>query len=153
MPSLIMKTSAVASQWRHYKKQTTSEQKEKGGISTTSKQWFTEEEGPEGKQPKDECWEYVANVRNAKKDKTYPVRWTQTELIQVFEWNKGVSVTYAFPHVHTVKCGENCRCSNVKSMQREGRMNAKCLVPAIDFQSLQMEVYPVEPSHNQVFNI
>lgn len=35
MPSLIMKTSAVASQWRHYKQQTTSEQKERGGILTS----------------------------------------------------------------------------------------------------------------------
>lgn len=83
----------------------------------------------------------------------YPARWTQTELMQVFVWNKGVFVTYAFAHVHTVKCGEKCSCSNVKSMQREGRMNGKCLVPAIDFQSPQMEVYPVDLSHNQPFNI
>lgn len=73
--------------------------------------------------------------------------------MQVFVWNKGVFVTYAFAHVQTVKCGENCRCSNVKSMQREGRMNAKCLVPAIDFQSLQMEVYPVDLSHKQAIRI
>lgn len=62
-------------------------------------------------------------------------------------------VTYAFAHVHTVKCGENCKCSNVKSMQREGRMNGKYLVPAIDFQSLQMEVYPGDLSHKQAFRI
>lgn len=62
-------------------------------------------------------------------------------------------VTYAFAHVHTVKCGENCRCSNVKSMQREGRMNGKCLVLAIDFQSLQMDVYPVDLSHKQAVSI
>lgn len=141
----------MASQWQHYKKQTTSEQKEKGGILTTSKKWFTEEEGPEGKQPLDECWEDVANVRNERQD--ISIRWTQTELMQVFVWNKGVFVTYAFARVYKVKCGENCRCSNVISMQREGRMNGKCLVPTIDFQSLQMEVYPVDLSHKQAVSI